>query len=57
MKAEKYWKNEIARQIDIIQNMESHRAKILKAIDDIDRQLSQEISVLEGIERITKGSE
>jgi hypothetical protein len=57
MKAEKYWQNEIIRQNDIIQNLEEHRAKILHEVDHLDRQLSQEISVLEGLERIAKGSE
>lgn len=57
MKAEKYWQNEIIRQNNIIQNLEEHRAKILHEIDHLDRQLSQEISVLEGLERIAKGSE
>jgi len=57
MKAEKYWQNEITRQNGIIQSLEEHRAKMLNEIDHLDRQLSQEISVLEGLERIAKGSE
>ena len=57
MKAEKYWRNEITRQNGIIQSLEEHRAKMLNEIAHLDRQLSQEISVLEGLERIAKGSE
>lgn len=57
MKAEKYWHNEIIRQNDIIQGLEERRATILKEIDNLDRQLSREITVLEGLERIAKENE
>lgn len=55
-KAEQYWVNEIKRLKLIIDSLEERRSDILKELETIDRDLGQELSVLEGLERIHERS-
>ena len=47
-----YWSNEVERQLEIIESLAGKRHQLLSEVEYIERQLSQERSVLEGLERI-----
>jgi len=51
-RAAAYWSNEVERQLDIIESLAGKRHQLLSEVEYIERQLSQERSVLEGLERI-----
>jgi len=53
-RAAAYWSNEVERQLDIIESLAGKRHQLLSEVEYIERQLGQERSVLEGLERIAE---
>jgi len=54
---QQYWDNEVDRQLRIIESLAGKMESLKSEVAYLEKQISQERSVLEGLERIASNSE